>query len=88
MGFAAGYVQSAVNAAGGAAVTLAVPRGVSRAIVVPSVAVRWRDDGTSPTAAVGMPIAAGQPMTFDSLRSSVKFIGQAGAGVLDVSFYA
>lgn len=85
-----GYAQPAVAAAGGIAVALTVPTaGATQALIVPSVAVRWRDDGTAPTATVGMPLAAGESFVYDGSLAAIRFIAQgAAAGVLDVSFYA
>ena len=50
---------------------------------------RWRDDGTAPTATVGMLLSAGQTQTFSGDLAALKFI-QTGAGVatLNVSFYS
>ncbi len=83
------YEQIAVAAAGGSSVGLTPPGSADFAVVIPSVAVRWRDDATDPTAAVGMPIAAGVPVTFDTALGVVEFIAQgASTGVLDVAYYA
>ncbi len=83
------YEQIVVAAAGGSAIGLTPPGSADFALVIPSVAVRWRDDATDPTAALGMPIAAGVPVTFDTGLSVVEFIAQgASAGVLDVAYYA
>jgi hypothetical protein len=46
------------------ATALTVPTGATVAVIIPETqAIRWRDDGTNPTASVGMPLASGQPMT-------------------------
>ncbi len=83
------YEQITVAAAGGSSIGLTPPGAADFAVVIPSVAVRWRDDATDPTAALGMPIAAGVPVTFDTALGVVEFIAQgAAAGVLDVAYYA
>jgi len=66
----------------------AVPaRAATALICVETAAVRWRDDGTAPTASVGMPLSAGQCMQYFGMLSAIQFIAQSGSPVLDVSFY-
>ena len=43
-------------------------------IVAEGQAVRWRDDGTSPSASVGMPLAVGIPLQYDGDLTNIKFI--------------
>jgi hypothetical protein len=50
--------------------------------------VRWRDDGTSPTAAVGMPLIPSVPLQYDGDLSKIQFIEQAGSAKLNISYYA
>lgn len=84
-----GYQQiSAATLA--AATALTVPGGSTAAVVTSDTAgVRWRDDGTNPTAAIGMPIAAGQSYTFNGAAqlAAIKFILQSGSPVLNISYY-
>jgi hypothetical protein len=49
--------------------------------------IRWRDDGTSPTSTVGMPIAIGQCVQYYGKLGSLQFIQSAASAVLDVSYY-
>jgi hypothetical protein len=50
--------------------------------------VRWRDDGTNPTATVGMILSSGQVLKYDSATiASVKFIQVAASAKLNVSYY-
>lgn len=73
------------------AVKLVVPNGARWArIVAESQAVRWTDDGkTAPTAAVGMPLAAGaDPWIYDGNLGEIQFIQQAAGAKLNVSYYA
>lgn len=50
--------------------------------------VRWRDDGTAPTATVGMPLNVGEELDYDGDPSTLKFIRSGAAdATLDISFY-
>lgn len=49
--------------------------------------VRWRDDGTAPTAAVGMSIASGGELDYAGDFSALRFISSSGAPILDISLY-
>ena len=72
-----------------AATALTIPAGCTQAMVIPETqAVRWRADGTNPTAAVGMPLAVGQALTFtaDSL-AQLKFIEQVAGAKLNVYYF-
>lgn len=57
-------------------------------ISVEGAAIRWRDDGVNPTAAIGMPMAVGQEFqyTVDDF-SKIKFIQQAATATINVSYY-
>lgn len=71
-----------------AATGLTVPTGAVIAVVVPETqAVRWRDDGTNPTASVGMPIAVGQAFVYTGNLAAIAFIEQTASAKLDVSYY-
>lgn len=50
--------------------------------------IRYRDDGTSPTAAVGQWLNAGETLTYEGDPAKLKFI-RSGAtdATLDVSYY-
>jgi len=53
-----------------------------------SQSVRWRDDGTSPTASVGMILNVGdQPYPYDGDLNKIKFIETAASAKLNVSYY-
>jgi hypothetical protein len=50
--------------------------------------VRWRDDGTAPTASVGMILIQNNVLSYDGDLNNIKFI-QTGAGAkLNVSYYS
>jgi len=71
-----------------AAVALTVPEGADTAMIqAENQQVRWRDDGTNPTATVGMFIPAGQSIWFTGNLSRVKFIEEAPSAKLDVAYY-
>lgn len=80
-----------------AAQSLTVPtRDANGLAVKPSIAlitpetqgVRWRDDGTAPTASVGMPLAAGVTLQYDGDLTQIKFIEQTASAKLNISYYA
>ncbi len=56
-------------------------------ITVETGAVRWRDDGTDPTASVGSPIASGSSFIYDGNLSAIKFIRQTVDATLTIAFY-
>lgn len=50
--------------------------------------VRWRDDGTAPTATVGMLLTKDTEFTYQGDLSKIKFIETTGGAILNVSYYA
>lgn len=51
-------------------------------------AIRWRDDGTSPTASVGLPMAvADAPLYYSGTLPQVSVISQVAGAKLNVLFY-
>lgn len=82
-----GYQQLTVSTV---AVALTVPPGSVVAVaVLEGGAIRYRDDGTNPTAGIGMPVAAGAGALI-CVRELAPFraIRSGGTdGVLNVSFY-
>jgi hypothetical protein len=50
-------------------------------------AVRWRDDGANPTAAVGMRLLVDQDMVYSATLSSLRFIEVTAGATLNVSYY-
>ena len=57
-------------------------------IIAEGAPVRWRDDGTAPTASVGMPIAVGVPFQYDGDLTKIRFIQQSASGILNISYYS
>jgi hypothetical protein len=71
-----------------AAVGLTVPKFARYArISCTAQAVRWRDDGTNPSATVGMLLPVNTPFFYDGDLSAIKFFEAAASAVLDVSYY-
>jgi hypothetical protein len=81
-----GYQQiTSLSSAAG----LTPPQGATLALIVPeSQNVRWRDDGTNPTASVGMPIFVGASLSYDGDFNKIKFIEETASAKLNVSYYA
>lgn len=50
--------------------------------------VRWRDDGTPPTASVGMLLNVGETLNYDGDLAAIRFIQTAATASLSVAFYA
>ncbi len=68
---------------------LTPPQGATLALIVPETQnVRWRDDGTNPTASVGMPIFVGASLSYDGDFNKIKFIEETASAKLNVSYYA
>jgi hypothetical protein len=68
---------------------LTVPDGTCLALIqAQGQDVRWRDDGTDPTATVGMLLSAGESMEYDVADVAVvEFIQVAATAILNVSYY-
>ena len=56
-------------------------------IVVEGQSVRWRDDGTAPTASVGMPILANNTLSYDGNLQDIRFIQTAATATLNITYY-
>ena len=73
----------------GTAQALTVPAGARAAIIqAETQGVRWRDDGTNPTASVGMVIAAGSDFFYTGDLAAIRLIEQAASAKVNVSYYA
>lgn len=48
---------------------------------------RWRDDGTDPTASVGMVLVANDMLIYTGDMSAIKFIETSSAAKLNITFY-
>lgn len=66
-----------------------IPQSAGWAVIcVDTAAIRWRDDGTAPTASVGMPVASGQCFYYSGAFSALSVIAQTGTPVVNISFYS
>lgn len=83
---ALGYQQMTSLAA---ATAPTVPVGTTMMLVmVEGQDVRWRDDGTAPTATVGMLVTVGQTLQYDAGQLAVlKFIEVAASAKCNLSYY-
>ena len=64
------------------------PAQATYAIIIPETnGIRWRDDGTDPTATVGMPVAAGSTLVYDGDLSKIKIVSQTGTATVNVSYF-
>ena len=72
------------------AASLTVPSGATYAVIqCETQNVRWRDDGTAPTASVGMKLTvAPDLLIYDGALKTIKFIEEAASAKLNVSYYA
>lgn len=71
-----------------ASVGLTVPVGSTLAVIqAESQNVRWRDDGTDPTATVGMRLEPGDLFFYTGSLSGIKFIEEAASGKLNISYF-
>lgn len=72
----------------GSATALTVPTGATTAVITAEAqAVRYRDDGTDPSATVGMPVAVAVALTYTGPLKNVKFIEQTSGAKLNVLYY-
>lgn len=66
-----------------------IPPGTVLLIVTPQTqAVRWRDDGTAPTAAAGYPLAVAIELRYDGANmAALRFISQVAGAIINVVAY-
>lgn len=73
-----------------ASTALTIPTGADPSfciVVAQTQGVRWRDDGTAPTASIGMPLAVGQALQYDGDLRKIRFIEQTASAALNISYY-
>ena len=67
---------------------LTVPQDATRALIqAESQQVRWRDDGTAPTASVGMTLDAGSTLAYTGNLAAIRLIEVSASAKLNVSYY-
>lgn len=72
-----------------AAAALTVPSGARVALITCETQnVRWRDDGTDPTASVGQLLTTGVGLFYDGNLAAIKFIEVTASAKLNVCYYA
>lgn len=67
------------------ATNLTVPNGATLAVIVSAASFTWRDDGTAPTATVGMVWPANVPLYYNGNLSKIQVIN--ASGTVNVSYY-
>lgn len=83
-----GYQQVAVDSATALTVPAACKGSPVLVVITPEAqAVRYRDDGTNPTATVGMPMAVGQVLNYEGTISAITFISQTAGAKVNALFY-
>lgn len=71
-----------------AAAAFTAPSGATYCIfTAESQAVRWRDDGTNPTASVGFPIAVGTNLFYSVKAFPIVFIQESASATVDATCY-
>lgn len=89
-----GYQQiTSMGSAGGLTLPTTDKNGLKQKptvawIVAESQDVRWRDDGTDPSATVGMLLPKNTLLVYDGDLSKIKFIETTASAKLNVSYYA
>lgn len=82
-----GYIQM-TSLASAVPLTATIPAQAKLVLLqAETQSVRWRDDGTNPTASVGMLIAAGSMMIYTGNPSNLKVIETTASAKLNVSYY-
>lgn len=90
MSKALGY-QQITSLSSSTALTIATDentRNAGLAIISPETQnVRWRDDGTAPTASVGYLLAAGSEMVYEGSLDKLRFIEVTASAKLNICYY-
>ena len=81
-GAALGFQQLTNQAA---ASGLTPPAGATLAVIVSAASFTWRDDGTAPTAAIGMVWPANVPLYYGGPLGAIQVI--QATGTINVSYY-
>ncbi len=65
-----------------------VPAGTTIALIqAESQNIRWRDDGTNPSATVGMILVANDTLIYSGTMSAIKFIETTASAKINITFY-
>ena len=80
-----GYQQITAT---GSAFALTPPASARQArIGAEAQVIRWRDDGTNPTASTGQRIAAGTEVDYVGNLATIKLIAETAGAIVNVSYY-
>lgn len=72
----------------GSAGAAGIPAGTQLLILQPQTqAIRWRDDGTAPTAAIGQPLAVGAELRYTGNPAALRVISQTAGAIVNVVAY-
>jgi hypothetical protein len=78
--------QQIIGAAASTALT--VPTGAVYCIIqTEAQAIRWRDDGNAPTAAIGYPLAVGAELVYTGQLDAFRLIQIAATATIDITYY-
>lgn len=65
-----------------------IPLSTKTLLIVPEVqAVRWKDNGTAPTAALGQPLAVGSELRYTGNPANIQFISQTAGALINVTAF-
>ena len=66
-----------------------IPAGATSVLISSEAqSIRWRDDGTAPTASVGqLQIVASPPFLYSGNLSALQFIQATAGAILNVNYY-
>lgn len=80
-----GFQQMALTAT---AAHLSPPADARIAVIDTEVQnARWRDDGTAPTAAIGMRCIADTEFSYSGSLSAIQFVAETAGSIINVSYY-
>ena len=89
--FAAGGVDAStlVSTATFGSNPAGIPNGTTHILITCAAqAIRWRDDGTAPTTAVGYPLAVGTELVYaGSGLAQLRLIAQSAGAVVNMAAY-
>lgn len=89
LGYAQAPAGTFVTAKTLAVAGIAIPAGASLCVIsCEAQAIRWRDDGTAPTTAVGMPLAVATELRYTARNlASMQIIEQVAGAIVNFNFY-
>ena len=81
-------LQKPGHTAAGSATGLTPPaQAIEAFIVCTGQTVNWRDDGTNPTASVGMPLAVNVGFPYTGNLSAIKLIQTTATATCNIEYY-